>query len=307
MPLTAARCTQCNGDVKVDPAQEAAVCTHCGTPFIIEKAINNYNTTLNINDSGVTADTLIARADLFLQNGDFAKADETYEKALERAPHDHSAHWGKFLCKLNVSNTSDKAAEAVVERYFNPSPSIQTEEAVGNLCRPHYDNAVRFAPADFKAKYVAFRDKLISFAQTVKEYDIKCKEAISNKIKSLQNRISSMNLEIENNDKEIKNLQHNRTRENKKEKIIFFVVFSVLSVIGIFFFYSLINNFGNFVITCLSMTPFGILSFFIVGGLVILLVGIKQKRNLLYGRIEFLRAESQKLKAKIQKLELKIN
>ena len=27
----------------MDPEKEAAVCPYCGTPFIIEKAINNYN------------------------------------------------------------------------------------------------------------------------------------------------------------------------------------------------------------------------------------------------------------------------
>ena len=41
--LVPAICTQCGATLEVDPTQEAAVCKHCNTPFIIEKAINNYN------------------------------------------------------------------------------------------------------------------------------------------------------------------------------------------------------------------------------------------------------------------------
>lgn len=35
-------CPKCGGQLEVDPAQEAAVCKFCGTPFIVEKAIQNY-------------------------------------------------------------------------------------------------------------------------------------------------------------------------------------------------------------------------------------------------------------------------
>ena len=36
-------CPQCGGQLEVDPKQEAAVCSYCGTPFIVSKAINNYH------------------------------------------------------------------------------------------------------------------------------------------------------------------------------------------------------------------------------------------------------------------------
>ncbi|MBP1529859.1 MAG: hypothetical protein IJ136_04585 [Erysipelotrichaceae bacterium] len=41
--LVAAVCTQCGAQLEVDPNAEAAVCKYCNTPFIVEKAINNYN------------------------------------------------------------------------------------------------------------------------------------------------------------------------------------------------------------------------------------------------------------------------
>ena len=43
--LVPAVCTQCGAALEVDPEQQAAVCPFCGTPFIVEKAINNYNIT----------------------------------------------------------------------------------------------------------------------------------------------------------------------------------------------------------------------------------------------------------------------
>ena len=41
--MVPAICTQCGATLEVDPSLEAAVCKHCNTPFIVEKAINNYN------------------------------------------------------------------------------------------------------------------------------------------------------------------------------------------------------------------------------------------------------------------------
>ena len=41
--LVPAICTQCGGSVEVDPLQEKAFCKYCGTSFLVEKAISNYN------------------------------------------------------------------------------------------------------------------------------------------------------------------------------------------------------------------------------------------------------------------------
>ena len=47
MPMTAARCTQCSASLQVDSSKDAAICEHCGTPFIVEKAINLHKTTIH--------------------------------------------------------------------------------------------------------------------------------------------------------------------------------------------------------------------------------------------------------------------
>ena len=41
--IVPATCTQCGGTVHVDPSNTEAKCPFCGTSFVVEKAINNYN------------------------------------------------------------------------------------------------------------------------------------------------------------------------------------------------------------------------------------------------------------------------
>jgi len=48
MPFTQAKCTNCGANLKVDSSKEAAICEYCNAAFIVEKAINNYNTTNHI-------------------------------------------------------------------------------------------------------------------------------------------------------------------------------------------------------------------------------------------------------------------
>ena len=51
MAFVAAKCTQCNAALEVDPSKEAAVCPFCGTAFITEKAIHHHHTT-NVTNIG---------------------------------------------------------------------------------------------------------------------------------------------------------------------------------------------------------------------------------------------------------------
>lgn len=75
MALVQAKCTNCGANLEVDSSNEAAICQACGTPFIVEKAINNYNTTNNIKADvvnvygGNSADFVIRAGILEKYNG----------------------------------------------------------------------------------------------------------------------------------------------------------------------------------------------------------------------------------------------
>lgn len=51
--MISAKCTQCGANIMVDDSKEAGICEFCGTAFITEKVIKNYNTTNNINIANV--------------------------------------------------------------------------------------------------------------------------------------------------------------------------------------------------------------------------------------------------------------
>lgn len=41
--LVKAQCTNCGGNLEVDNTKEAAICPFCNTPYVVEKAINQFN------------------------------------------------------------------------------------------------------------------------------------------------------------------------------------------------------------------------------------------------------------------------
>lgn len=67
MPLVVAKCTQCGANIEVDDTKEAGICKYCGTAFITEKAINNYNTYITNN---YTTNNNFAGANVTMVNAD---------------------------------------------------------------------------------------------------------------------------------------------------------------------------------------------------------------------------------------------
>lgn len=43
MSLVLAKCTQCGSVLQVDGMRDAAICQHCGSAFVVEKAVHNYS------------------------------------------------------------------------------------------------------------------------------------------------------------------------------------------------------------------------------------------------------------------------
>ena len=75
MPYAHAKCTNCGANLEVDNTKDAAVCPYCNTPYIVEKAIHNYNTMNNITADvvniygGNSADFVIRAGELIKYNG----------------------------------------------------------------------------------------------------------------------------------------------------------------------------------------------------------------------------------------------
>lgn len=57
MPLIPGICTQCGATLSVDKEKDAMMCPYCHTPFVVEKAIQNFNNTYNIINN-ITAENV---------------------------------------------------------------------------------------------------------------------------------------------------------------------------------------------------------------------------------------------------------
>lgn len=135
MPLVPAICTQCYAQIKVDSSKEAAICEHCGTAFIVDKAINNYNTTVNNNFHGATVhmhveselDKLLRAAQTFENLGEYYTALTTYKKVCDNFPQEikgwlgqmNTVFWGKYD-KMDVSDL-DNVEEIINGSIFSDS------------------------------------------------------------------------------------------------------------------------------------------------------------------------------------------
>lgn len=53
MALIPGICTQCGATLTADDTKDCMICPYCNTPFIVEKAINNFHNTYNISNSTV--------------------------------------------------------------------------------------------------------------------------------------------------------------------------------------------------------------------------------------------------------------
>lgn len=84
--LTNAKCTNCGATLTVDEQLDAAICQHCGSAFVVEKAINHYrvSNTINANTVNVytTAEDFVIRAGV-LRKYNGAGTDVTIPDAVK--------------------------------------------------------------------------------------------------------------------------------------------------------------------------------------------------------------------------------
>ena len=79
MPLVKAQCTNCNGMLEVDSSKDAAICPHCGTPYIVERAINNYGGSSDY-------ERLVENGEFYLSAEKYDEAAKVYSEIVEKYP-----------------------------------------------------------------------------------------------------------------------------------------------------------------------------------------------------------------------------
>ncbi len=103
MPLSRAQCTNCGANLSVDNSKDAAICPFCGTAYIVEKAIQNFN----ISKAESVTDKcrrLMIRAKQCAQIGDYKNAQAYYRQIIDLNPCDAQAFIGALFCIFNVNS-----------------------------------------------------------------------------------------------------------------------------------------------------------------------------------------------------------
>ena len=85
MALVAAKCTQCGANIKVDDTKDAGICEFCGTAYVTEKTINNYNTYVTNNYEGTNITVIKGESDNYVKLGNIALKSNNYQEAYDYA------------------------------------------------------------------------------------------------------------------------------------------------------------------------------------------------------------------------------
>lgn len=103
MPLVPAKCPSCGGDMQIDGSRKEACCPYCGSKFLVESAVNYYNTkneyhiehaNIKMEDSrGLEARVKNAESYL-VQHKDYEKAKELFQSITEEFAGDWRGWWG---------------------------------------------------------------------------------------------------------------------------------------------------------------------------------------------------------------------
>lgn len=106
MSLVPAKCPECGGNINIDPDKKAAICEYCRQPFIVQEAINIFNSTyiitnnvtneiktesINVFESKTKVENLLKRAKQLEEDRKWEQALEYCEQALASDPDNDTA------------------------------------------------------------------------------------------------------------------------------------------------------------------------------------------------------------------------
>lgn len=167
MPLVPAKCTVCGAVLSIESTKEAAVCQSCGNAFVVENAINNYNT-YNNTVNNITADTVIVNAEsekeqlyrnaeTFRKLGRYEKAKSYYDNLVKDFSDDWRGWWGLILCETEDFTVLSKEERtsylfSVVQKLV---PAEQTEAVLNNY-KVYLQTASELAAEDDMEKVKQF-------------------------------------------------------------------------------------------------------------------------------------------------------
>ena len=188
MPLVPARCTQCGAALTLDPSQDAAICPFCGTPFVVEKAVNNYTTYnqttvgtvehLHVDD-GRSVEARLASAENSLAGlNDAEGAFGAFKSVADDKSNEWRAWWGMVRAKTNGLQTIWHEPElGELTAWSRNAQAMAPGDVKGDLARQWEDYLARTAARrDQDYAELGLSPEEIERLRGVPGYDIACRE-----------------------------------------------------------------------------------------------------------------------------------
>lgn len=178
MSIETIKCPQCGENASIDTDREFGFCSYCGFKIEVSKPAP-------VSSDIPTADSLLARAQLFIEENDFAKAEEYFNKVLDINPYTSSAYIGLLTIKLNAVDFDklSKKPQTIEEmsEFKNAIRFAENEET-----KQRYTALAQKKQAEFDARWDE-REKAIQKKAEVKqkEHDARYTESLRSSIKSL--------------------------------------------------------------------------------------------------------------------------
>lgn len=173
MPLVAAKCTECGANIEIDDTKEAGICKYCGTAFITEKAITNYNTYITNNNN-------FAGANINVVGGDIENLLELARNSLGINNEKDKLKYCEKVLEIDVKNPdawfikmqAEKIRVVKAEKSIENAKSIEAISAAGN-------NSIKYTPdyqkeSRIRAVHSFYLESTSSFLSSMKisvEYD----------------------------------------------------------------------------------------------------------------------------------------
>lgn len=133
------KCKVCGRDLNIIEGESVAECTYCG-------ARQTFSDTDKFNDSHV--DAMTVRGHFALQDGNFQKAQEFFERALNQNPQNGAAYLGKVLVKLQITSIQ----QIYDQQSYNSQVDLESDN--------DYERAIRFSAPDISKQLYQIREKI---------------------------------------------------------------------------------------------------------------------------------------------------
>ena len=106
MGLVSLKCPECGAELDIDDSREYAFCSYCGSKVMREKTRIELSGSVSVK--GIAgADSLLQRAFIFLEDGDFSSAGQYIERVLDLEPQCAKAYIGRFMVENGLRDIEE--------------------------------------------------------------------------------------------------------------------------------------------------------------------------------------------------------